>query len=79
MNCVKAIIPNYKNSFLNFNYFPILELVYGICPEQMCHIHGDCSDKSSEIYFGHGKREKVELESCYWGIQEAFDRLYITY
>ena len=72
----KCSIPSFRNGlFLNFNYTPTLELVYGIHPEQVCHIHGDCRDQSSEIYFGHGNQEEVEVESCYWGIQDAFDRL----
>ncbi len=68
--------PNLKDSlFLSFNYTPTLESVYGIQSEQVCHIHGDCRDKSSKIYFGHGNCNEVDVESWYWGIKEAFDRL----
>ena len=49
---VSTYVPFRNGLFLNFNYTPTLELVYGIHPEQVCHIHGDCRDQSSEIYFG---------------------------
>ncbi len=70
--------PNMENSlFLNFNYTSTLELVYGIPAERICHIHGNCLDKNSKIYFGHGNEKEVDVESRYWGIKDAFDRLQI--
>lgn len=42
---------NYEDKFLTFNYTETLEIVYGICPEDICHIHGK---QNEEIFFGHG-------------------------
>ncbi len=72
----KQPTPKLDNSlFLNFNYTPTLEYIYGIPPEQICYIHGDCRDKLSLIYFGHGNRDEINVELSYWGIGDAFDWL----
>jgi hypothetical protein len=40
-----------ETSFLTFNYTETLELVYGINPYDVCHIHGM---QYEEIFLGHG-------------------------
>lgn len=42
-----------ESIFLSFNYTRTLEDIYGIDPDQICHIHGVIDDKDS-IIFGHG-------------------------
>lgn len=40
-----------QDQFLTFNYTGVLEYVYGIAKENVCHIHGT---QNQEIFFGHG-------------------------
>lgn len=41
-----------KSWYLTFNYTKILESIYGIPTEHICHIHG-CIDDSEELITGH--------------------------
>ncbi|MSS11291.1 hypothetical protein FYJ38_21980 [Clostridium sp. WB02_MRS01] len=41
-----------ESLFLNFNYTKTLEKLYGISPENICHIHGI---QGREIIIGHGR------------------------
>ncbi len=69
--------PSFENSlFLNFNYTETLEKVYAVAPENICHIHGKWDSSADEIFFGHGGIEPVNVESRFWGIQDAFDFLW---
>ena len=47
--------------YLNFNYSETLEKAYRINPDRICHIHGLAGDRSSEIVFGHGDGELLEM------------------
>ena len=68
--------PSIKNAgFLNFNYTETLEKMYGILPEQVCHIHGSVYGREEDIYFGHGDDEEFNGFIQYWGIDEAFNSL----
>lgn len=42
--------------FLNFNYTPTLERLYGIAPHKILYIHGAASRPTDEIVLGHGWR-----------------------
>ena len=52
---------NLKQSdlYLSFNYTKVLEKVYGIFAENVCHIHGEQGD---EIIYGHYQDRDFELE-----------------
>lgn len=50
---IDSRVMNSENLFLTFNYTKVLEAVYGIHKEQICHIHG-ITDRPSSIVFGHG-------------------------
>lgn len=51
-------------AFLNFNYTPTLERVYGIPHNRIFHVHGSASDPTSEIVLGHAwDRQPVDLRS----------------
>lgn len=49
-----------KSYFLTFNYTPVLEEIYDISPEQICHIHGKVR---SEIIVGHGNQSDEDCEN----------------
>jgi hypothetical protein len=42
--------------FLNFNYTPTLERLYGVAPQKILYIHGAASRPTDEIVLGHGWR-----------------------
>lgn len=46
----KKLIDYTQDLFLTFNYTKVLEKIYNIPAENICHIHGECGDK---IIFGH--------------------------
>ena len=59
VNCI-----NRRAKFLNFNYTPTLQALYGVQPRQVLHIHGSAVDPDSLIVLGHGwERQANELLS----------------
>lgn len=50
--------------FLSFNYTPLLEDVYKINPDRICHIHGSINERICII--GHGNNSRVfnEYDEC---------------
>ncbi|MED1471771.1 bacteriophage abortive infection AbiH family protein [Bacillus salipaludis] len=62
--------------YLNFNYTPTLQSLYGIDDEKVLHIHNKVVDESSEIILGHavGKPES-NLALVYGDVRtdEAYD------
>ena len=68
--------PSFRRSiFLSFNYTSTLEEIYKVSKADICHIHGDASDKTSQIYFGHGDDEEFKGFIQYIGIDDAFNML----
>jgi len=50
--------------FLNFNYTPTLQQIYGVPNDHVLHIHGSAMDTNSEIVLGHAwNRQGSELRS----------------
>jgi hypothetical protein len=59
---VRCIDPNAV--FLNFNYTPTLQRIYGISDDRILHIHGSALDSTAEIILGHAwDRQASELRS----------------
>lgn len=59
---VRCIDPN--DIFLNFNYTPTLQRIYGVPNDHVLHIHGSAMDATSEIVLGHAwNRQASELRS----------------
>jgi hypothetical protein len=59
---VRCVDPNAL--FLNFNYTPTLQRVYGVPSSRVLHIHGSAADPTSEIILGHGwQRQEKDLRS----------------
>lgn len=62
---VKVLKKSFQNNnidlFLTFNYTPVLERIYGISSNQICHIHGGippyCSQKP---ILGHGNQDAIQ-------------------
>lgn len=48
--------------YLNFNYTPTLQQVYGIPNDQILHIHGNASNPTDQLVIGHGW-ERAESDS----------------
>ncbi|WP_026664826.1 bacteriophage abortive infection AbiH family protein [Butyrivibrio sp. FC2001] len=51
-------ITDIDSLYLTFNYTKVLEKVYGIPSENICHIHG--SVDLYKVVIGHGNNEKIE-------------------
>jgi Bacteriophage abortive infection AbiH len=50
--------------FLNFNYTPSLQRLYGVPDNRVLHIHGSAADVATDIILGHGwDRRASELHS----------------
>lgn len=47
-----------EDLFLTFNYTLVLENVYKINPENICHIHNSISNKQEKLLIGHGNYDK---------------------
>lgn len=45
-------------TFLNFNYTPSLQLLYGVPDRNILHIHGSAADPTSRLVLGHGWEPK---------------------
>ncbi|NTI24864.1 hypothetical protein G6M87_24100 [Rhizobium rhizogenes] len=59
---VRCVDPN--ATFLNFNYTPTLQRLYGVPNDHVLHIHGSAMDTTSEIVLGHAwDRQAPELRS----------------
>ena len=41
-------------AFLNFNYTPSLQRLYGVPDNHVLHIHGSASDANAQLVLGHG-------------------------
>lgn len=52
-----------------------LEKLYNISSANICHIHGNASDRTSNIYFGHGDNKEFNGFECYTGVAEAYNEL----
>lgn len=46
--------------FLNFNYTPTLERIYGVPRHRILHIHGCCADATEALILGHGWERRPE-------------------
>ncbi len=55
------------DAFLTFNYTMLLETVYRISNDKICHIHGKVGDPIELIYFGHGDNRYIEENISYYG------------
>ena len=49
---------NKENYFFTFNYTPVLEKVYGVSRNRVCHIHG--SVQECHVIMGHGNWNSIE-------------------
>lgn len=59
VSCIKKKCKFLENSiFINFNYTLLLEEVYKIEANRILHIHGDLSNDSRELVFGHNATMK---------------------
>ncbi|NBC37242.1 hypothetical protein EOE18_10680 [Novosphingobium umbonatum] len=47
-------------AFLNFNYTPTLQQLYGVPDSNVLHIHGQASDQDAQIVLGHGWDRSAE-------------------
>ncbi|MBR7043432.1 MAG: bacteriophage abortive infection AbiH family protein [Prevotella sp.] len=77
---VKSELPLSKKSYyLTFNYTDTLETIYGIPSENICHIHGRCSDDAKPIVVGHRKYvSESEIENKEYHYYEEQARLNIV-
>jgi hypothetical protein len=41
--------------FLNFNYTPTLQTLYGVSPDRVLHIHGSAAASQDQLVLGHGR------------------------
>ncbi|WP_192250436.1 bacteriophage abortive infection AbiH family protein [Mesorhizobium silamurunense] len=55
VNCIER-----RAKFLNFNYTPTLQSLYGVDPGQVLHIHGSAVDPDSLIVLGHGWERQAD-------------------
>lgn len=68
---VKPLLSLQDNSYyLTFNYTFTLEQIYGIDPNNICHIHG-VADNSESIIFGHNNY--VDIESVLGAPQSSLE------
>lgn len=68
--------PTFKKSlFLTFNYTLTLEKLYNISSNNICHIHGNASDRTSNIYFGHGDDKEFNGFEYYIGVVDGYKEL----
>lgn len=59
---VRCIEPNAV--YLNFNYTPTLQRIYGVPNDRILHIHGSALDTTADIILGHAwDRQASELRS----------------
>lgn len=48
-----------KNRYFSFNYTLVLENLYGINSNEICHIHGSVDENNFPPVIGHGNLEKI--------------------
>lgn len=77
VSCNSQLLPLDLNArYLNFNYTPTLQQVYGISNDQILHIHGNRNIQSNQLILGHGwKREKSDSLNHGIDIGEADTRV----
>lgn len=46
--------------FITFNYTHSLQKIYSVKDDRILYIHGECTDKDSNLIVGHGKNKKLE-------------------
>lgn len=69
--------------FINFNYTRSLQRIFGVPERQVCHIHGEASDKKSIVY-GHAlhpwepERFLLQLGGRFAGLYHVLRILYQT-
>ncbi|WP_074554515.1 bacteriophage abortive infection AbiH family protein [Bacillus cereus] len=71
----KALIDNEDDYFLTFNYTCVLEDIYDVYEDNICHIHGAEYSCDSEILFGHGN-VRDEYESSHIGATESLEKIH---
>lgn len=60
VGCDSRLLPLDLNArYLNFNYTPTLQQVYGIPNDQILHIHGNRKIQSDQLILGHGWESEV--------------------
>ena len=69
------ISDNMKESsiFLTFNYTKTLEDIYGIAPDQICHIHGT---QGGDIIIGHGLEKVTRIPDVDSNGEYVYDSVY---
>jgi hypothetical protein len=53
--------------YLNFNYTPTLQRMYGIADSQILHIHGQAGSPTDQLVLGHGWR-RTPADSLNYGV-----------
>ena len=59
MDKVRESVNDKDSRILNFNFTTVLEKLYGVDKERICYIHGNNTENSDKIYFGHGENPPV--------------------
>jgi Bacteriophage abortive infection AbiH len=61
VSCDSKLLPLDLNArYLNFNYTPTLQQVYGIPNDEILHIHGNRNIRSDQLFLGHGWKRKEQ-------------------
>lgn len=61
--------------FLNFNYTPVLQAVYGIPDSQVLHIHGSLSSPG-QMVVGHGLEKATSKDKVFERNNDNYEELY---
>jgi hypothetical protein len=60
---VQLLLPLDRSAnFLNFNYTPSLQHIYGVSDDRILHIHGSVADTQAHLVLGHGWRPPDNLD-----------------
>lgn len=63
-----------EDMFLTFNYTLVLEDVYKINPDNICHIHNSINSKNDKLVIGHGNKDKkAHAKDKMYQAQERYD------
>lgn len=68
----KVRLDNGNLQFVNFNYTPTLEKLYGIDSASILYIHG-CATRHENLIFGHNKTKEMKLAE--WGETHSEEEL----
>lgn len=71
----KKLIDYTQDLFLTFNYTKVLEKIYNIPAENICHIHGKCGEK---LIFGHSglNEEKFLNKNAISGFEDFAEEIF---